>query len=357
MKWSIVGLLSLGLVAAVSAFFLVLSLQGRAKPRDSGDVTLTLPPQPTEPRMVDILIAARPVAAYARLSTEDVRVEKIPLQEAEDLLRKGAFRDPLQVAGRVTEVPIQLDELIVPDMFVRRESGLLITTALAEGKRAVSLSLNDSMGIEGILYPGSYVDVIASMKVNSGVQGDTRPISMTLLQSAYVLAVGDKSVVSPEGNGDKADGSSAVAGSSRPSVTLLVTPEEAELLKLAMAEGSVSLVLRDPRDEQTSAANASTRLADLSPTIAAFEQRAHKRQQEEESDRQAQREREALLASFEVEKARAQKEVDDLKLERDRLEALRALEAQTAPPWQAEVIRGGTVESKTFENPLKKGGS
>ena len=177
MKWSIVGLLSLGLVAAVSAFFLVLSLRSDEKPQERGDVTLTLPPQPTEPRLVDILVAARDLEAYARLSTTDVRVEKIPLEEAEDLLRRGAFRDPLQVAGRVTEVPIKTDELIVPDMFARRESGLLITTALTQGKRAVSLSLNDSMGIEGILYPGCYVDVIASMKVGTGVQGDVRPIS------------------------------------------------------------------------------------------------------------------------------------------------------------------------------------
>jgi Flp pilus assembly protein CpaB len=354
MKWSIVGLLSLGLVAAVCAFFLVLSLQDKAEPRrDNGDVTLTLPPQPTEPRLVDILLAARDVAAYSRLSTEDVRVEKVALQEAEDLLRKGAFRDPLQVAGRVTEVPIQKDELVVPDMFVRKESGLLITTALAQGKRAVSLSLTDSMGIEGILYPGCYVDVIASMKVSSG----SLPLSMTLLQSAYVLSVGDRSVVSPEGSGNEGDAGTAMTGSNRPSVTLLVTPSEAEVLKLAMAEGSVTLVLRDPRDTETHSPEPGTRLADLSPTIAALEQLAVARAKEEEADRQSKRQREALLAGFEVEKARADKELEDLKREHDRLQALRQLEAVTSPPWKADVIRGGTLESKVFENPIKKGGS
>lgn len=355
MKWSIFGLLTLGLVAAVCAFFLVLSLQEKKETRPSGDVSLTLPPQPTEPRMVDILIAARDVAAYSRLSTEDVRVEKVPLQEAEDLLRKGAFRDPLQVAGRVTEVPVKKDELVVPDMFVSSESGLLITTALAQGKRAVSVTLNDNMGLEGVLYPGCYVDVMASMKV--GFMGDARPISMTLLQSAYVLAVGDRSVVSPEGNEGNKDAANSIGGQNRPSVTLLVTPDEAELLKLAMAEGSVSLVLRDPRDTQTHDPKASTRLADLSPTIKALEDLARARAMEEEGDRQSKRQREALLASFEVEKARAEKEVNDLKLERERLEALRALEAQTSPPWKADVIRGGSLESKTFENPVKKGGS
>jgi len=306
--------------------------------------------------MVDILVADREVEAYAKISTDDVRVEKIPLQEAEDLLRKGAFRDPLQVAGRMTEVPIQPDELIVPDMFAKRESGLLITAALAEGKRAVSLSLSDPMGIEGILYPGCYVDVMASMKVSTGVEGDTKPLSMTLMQGAYVLAVGDRTVVSPEGNADER-GSSGITGTSRPSVTLLVTPEEAELLKLAMAEGSVSLILRDPRDEEVTGPEPGTRLADLSPTLAAYEERARRRQMEEELDRQAQREREATLAAFEMEKARAEKEIDDLKLERERLEAQRALEEQTSPPWNAEVIRGGTVEVKTFRSPTKKGGS
>jgi hypothetical protein len=188
------------------------------------------------------------------------------------------------------------------------------------------------------------------------VQGEVKPHSMTLLKGAYVLAVGDRSVVSPEGAADS-KGSSSITGSSRPSVTLLVTPDEAELLKLAMAEGSVSLVLRDPRDKDLGAPEASTRLADLSPTLAAYEERERQRQLEEEMDRQAQREREALLASFQIEKARAEKEVDDLKLERERLEALRALEEQTSPPWTAELIRGGSVETKTFQNPAKKGGS
>jgi len=216
-----------------------------------GNGSVTLPGSSGEPRLVDILVAARDVEAYSRLGTEDVRVEKLPFDEAEDLLRKGAFRDPLQVAGRVTEVPVRAGDLVVPDMFVRRESGLLITTALAQGKRAVSLSLSDSMGIERILYPGCYVDVIASMTVPTGSQGELQPLSMTLLQSAYVLAVGDRSVVSPEGDGDTASASRSFAGAARPSVTLLVTPDEAELLKLAMAEGSVSLSLRDPRDGET----------------------------------------------------------------------------------------------------------
>jgi hypothetical protein len=78
---------------------------------------------------------------------------------------------------------------------------------------------------------------------------------------------------------------------------------------------------------------------------------------EEELDRQAQREREATLAVYEMERARAEKEIEDLKNERERLEALRALEEQTSPPWNAEVIRGGTVEVKTFRSPTKKGGS
>jgi len=171
------------------------------------------------------------------------------------------------------------------------------------------------------------------------------------------LAVGDRSVVSPEGSEEPNDASGRIAGSNRPSVTLLVTPDEAELLKLAMAEGSVSLVLRDPRDTETHAKEPSTRLADLSPTIAALEERLRARAQEEESDRQNKRQREALLASFELEKARSEKEVHELKTERERLEALRLLEAESSPPWKADVIRGGILESKTYENPIKKGGS
>lgn len=325
MKWSIVGLLSLGLLAAVSAFFLVLTLRDDA-PKSTGEATNVVAPDSNESKLVDIVLAARPVEAFARLDVQDLRVERVPLHQAEDLLRKGAFRDPLQVAGRVTEVSMQPGELVVPDMLVRRESGLMITTALAQGKRAVSLSLSDTMGIEALLYPGCTVDVIAALDVRNTLQGDPTPLSMTLLRDIYVLAVGDRSVVSPEGGEEQS--ATTVGGKARPTVTLLVTPKETELLKLAMSEGSISLTLRDPRDANAEEETSATRLADLSPSLGAFEARANKR----------------ML-------------VDDLRVERERLEAQRALAAEVSPPWRAEVIRGSSAESKTFEKLLPKGGN
>jgi Flp pilus assembly protein CpaB len=93
---------------------------------------------------------------------------------------------------------------------------------------------------------------------------------MTLLQGIFVLAVGDDTVVSE--SAQATDVGSPMRQARRPSVTVLVDSKQAELLKLAMQEGSVSMVLRNPADEQA-VVGAGTPLHELSPILDAPRER------------------------------------------------------------------------------------
>jgi len=101
-----------------------------------------------------------------------------------------------------------------------------------------------------------------SLRAEAGSQ--SRPVSMTLLQSVFVLGVGQQTVVS---GSEREQSGSLASGRRRPNVTLLVDLEQAEMLKLAMQEGSVSLVLRNPTDASIETVEG-TSLSSLAPVLA-----------------------------------------------------------------------------------------
>jgi pilus assembly protein CpaB len=168
--------------------------------------------------------------------------------------------------GKVLLRAVEEGEAITSGLFAGLGSGVHLASALKPGMRAVSVTLTDNMGLEHLLYPGSVVDVLASMAVRDDAGGEARPVSMTLLQGVFVLAVGDETVVSE--SAQATDVGSLMRQPKRPSVTLLVDSKQAELLKLAMQEGSVSMVLRNPADERAVVAEG-TPLYELSPILEA----------------------------------------------------------------------------------------
>ena len=265
MKWSILGLFSLGLVAAVCAAMLVTSIRaGEARAGAAGAVLrpLSAPASgaPGQESEAAVLVAARALEALSVLDASALRTERVPLDE----LEPGAVASVAAAIGRVLVRPVEEGEPITTAVFAGEGSGVHVASALRPGMRAVSVALNDNMGLETLLYPGSVVDVLASMALRDA-GADERPVAMTLLQGVFVLAVGEETVVSEGPREGEAAGATARA-SRRPNVTLLVDSKQAEALKLAMQEGSVSLVLRNPADESL-LDDAGTPLHELSPIL------------------------------------------------------------------------------------------
>lgn len=248
MKWVTVGLFALGTVAATCAAVLVASL-------DSGDSAAPA----SAPADATVVVAARDLPAMTVLEESCLVTRKV----APSLAPAGAFGDPLQVIGKVLTQQVASGEAFTARSFVADGSAMRLAAALPEGRRAVTLALNDALSAEGLLYPGCLVDVLATMRMPTDA-GD-QPVTLTLLQGVSVLAVGGRTIVSPAPAEDpKVE---EVRSRDRPAVTLLVDARQAEQLKLAMEEGSVSLVLRNPHDLARPAAPG-TDLAGLSPALA-----------------------------------------------------------------------------------------
>jgi len=357
MKWSIVGLFALGVIASVSAFFLVVALQNREDARGSSTSPGTA--RTTSPTAdVTVLVAARDLESRTVLGGDGVVSRTI----ASDQAPPSYFSDPVQVVGKILIVPLKQGQLFEPSSFASEGSGLRLSSALTAGKRIVSVALDDSMGIEPLLYPGSIVDVLASFKVKSDDGTEDRALSVTLLQGVMVLAVGTRTVVS-----DQPDRSSGmIASGGRPTVSLLVEPPQAEVLKLAMEAGSISLSMRNPMDAESVDAGG-MRLATLSPILAEIEARRRERERVEERNKEEQRDRERTRQNFELEKARyeAEKsrqefEVARMRIEKERLDAERALaaarEQRPENKWETTILRGGKAETRTFALGSSSGG-
>ncbi|MEX0655094.1 MAG: Flp pilus assembly protein CpaB [Phycisphaeraceae bacterium] len=240
-----VGLLVLfGLVAAVCAMLIV---QALTAPDPEAVAEAQAEPE------VQILVAKQALPAMSVVDGDSVTVEQVPRGEAP----AGALQNPVQVVGKVLALPVVAGQAFTARSFARDDSAVHLAAALPHGKRAVTVSLTDHAGLSGLLYPGSVVDVLASIRMESEQDGQSDEATTTLLQGLQVLAVGDETVVSSE---------EALAGRRTPSrlVALLVDPKQAQVLQLAMAHGSVSLAMRNPLDGEKPTTPVTTWLSEIS---------------------------------------------------------------------------------------------
>jgi len=327
MKWSIVGLFAMGIVAAVAAAVLVASLQTSVHAESNAGPALA----DGEFEVRPILVAARDLAPMSIVTAESVRVRQVDRRSAP----QGSFSDPVQVVGKVLRAQLTEGQAFTDAYLAREGSAIHLVSAMRPGMRAVSISLHDDMGLENLLYPGSVCDVLASLDVRRGEGEPVQPTSVTLLQRVIVLAVGNRTFVSPEQDTE----GEGLLGNGRPTVTLLVDPHEAEVLKLAMHTGDVSLTLRNPMDESSIESDGAW-LEQLSPTLSRLA--ANARDKERFSIEKARQE--LLIAQQQLER-------DRLDAERERSEAQRELDRETtgAPVWQTTVLRGPKSELRTFQ--------
>lgn len=148
----------------------------------------------------------------------------------------GAFTDIKQVQDRVLKVGLNRGEALLERklMPVGAQGGL--SAVITEGKRAMTVRVNDVVGVAGFALPGNYVDVMVNARFERAKTESAVPVSLTVLEHVLVLAVAQ------EANRDETKPKVVNA------VTLEVTPEDAEKLDLARSVGALSLVLRNQLD-------------------------------------------------------------------------------------------------------------
>ena len=143
----------------------------------------------------------------------------------------GAFKDMKGLEGRVVRAPVFKGEAILEPKLAPEGTKGGLTSIIQAGKRAISVKVNEVVGVAGFALPGSFVDVMVHT-----TDSKNKAVSKIVLQRILVLAVAQ------EANRDETKPKVVSA------VTLEVTPQEAEKIDLARSIGALSLVLRNPID-------------------------------------------------------------------------------------------------------------
>jgi pilus assembly protein CpaB len=184
---------------------------------------------PTRP----VVVAATDLQVGAELRREDLRMIEWPANAAP----QGAFTNADEVIGRGLIMPVIENEPVLPMKLASKEAGAGLPPVIPPGLRAVSVRVNEVIGVAGYVLPGTRVDVLATL---TPTREQVDVTSKVVLTDVQVLAAGTKLEQS-------ADGGKPTAVSV---VTLLVNPTEAERLTLASTEGKIQLALRNPLDRE-----------------------------------------------------------------------------------------------------------
>lgn len=149
----------------------------------------------------------------------------------------GAFSDVKAVQDRVLKVGVLRGDAILDRKLAPSGTTGGLSAVIAQGKRAMTVRVNDVVGVAGFALPGNYVDVMVHSQQDRGKGEAPTPVSMTVLEQVLVLAVAQEA--------SRDDTKPKVVSA----VTLELTPEDAEKLDLARSVGTLSLVLRNQMDK------------------------------------------------------------------------------------------------------------
>lgn len=190
---------------------------------------------------VAISTAATDLDAGHVLTAEDVKEQKVSTTVAgsEGLLSKRS------VVGRVLIRSLVSGQAIARKSLAGTGTGPEIESMLADGYRATTVTLSDS-GPGTFVYPGSVVDVIAVFEMPKSAPNGGEMVSRTVIEGAQVLAVdGYADAAKQAAQSETSRKSSTSRG---PIITLLLTPNQAQVLQLARNLGSLSVTLRSSDD-------------------------------------------------------------------------------------------------------------
>jgi pilus assembly protein CpaB len=183
-----------------------------------------------------VVVAAMDIELGSRLNIQMLRTVDWPSGS----IPPGAFDDSKNLQDRVVKTSIQRGEAILSGKLAPLGTQGGLSAVISEGKRAMTVRVNDVVGVAGFALPGNYVDVMVSAQQDKGgakTNEENQQISKTVLTHVLVLAVAQEA--------GRDDTKPRVVNA----VTLELTLEDAEKLDLARNIGTLSLVLRNQIDK------------------------------------------------------------------------------------------------------------
>lgn len=176
-----------------------------------------------------VVVAAQDIEVGTRLTSKMLQVVEWPTTSP----LKESFNSPDKITDRVVNTQVLRGEPIVATKLAPPGEKGGLSAVLEDGKRAVTVKVNEIVGVAGFALPGNYVDVM----VNTPDEANNA-VSKIVLERILVLAVAQDTSTG-------ADAKPRIVNA----VTLEVTPEQAEMIDLARSVGSLSLVLRSQVDK------------------------------------------------------------------------------------------------------------
>lgn len=192
---------------------------------------------------VEIIAANGRLAKGRKIGSDDIGVRKMPKQfVTKDMILRKDFR---YIENRELKNSLEDKAPLKWSDIVGHEFGVnTLAEKLKDGERAVSIPISGAAGVSGMVNPNDCVDIIGSftLPAENGNPDETELVTLTVLQNITVLATGNESFT----------GTRTARQSNYNSVTLLVTPEQAELLVFTQQiKGRLSLALRRRGDTKT----------------------------------------------------------------------------------------------------------
>jgi pilus assembly protein CpaB len=202
-----------------------------------------------------VAVALLDISLGARIAPEMVRMVDWPA----NALPPGAFSDPKLLDARVTRTSIQHGEPIMESKLAPPGTQGGLSAVVGEGKRAMTVRVNDVVGVAGFALPGNYVDILVNTQdeLAKNASGRDPSISKIVLERILVLAIAQES--------SRDDTKPKVVNA----VTLELTPDQAEKLDLARSVGTLSLVLRNQIEDKPVNTEGATKTSLLDTKVAA----------------------------------------------------------------------------------------
>jgi pilus assembly protein CpaB len=223
----------LGLLAALFAAVLVAALTTGPQ----GVPSLSLSNAPTQ-----VVVAEKALTAGHVIASDDVRLQKVTSVD----VSPGSIQSIAPLIGRVLIREMAEGQQLTAGSIAGLGTGPEIEAMLDQGFRAATITLSDR-GPAQFVYPGGIVDVIAIFDIPRGYPGEGETVSRTVLDGIRVLAVEGFSDAAAQAEA-KDELKGALRSGRGPTLTLLVTPDEAQVLQLARSLGTLSVTLR-PTEE------------------------------------------------------------------------------------------------------------
>jgi pilus assembly protein CpaB len=181
-----------------------------------------------------VVVATVDIPAGSRLEPEMLSTIDWP----SSALPTGAVADPALLKARVVKLDVVRGEAVIEGKLAPVGTMGGLSAVIAEGKRAMTVRVNDVVGVAGFALPGNYVDILVHAQRDEG-KGEAKPISKTVLEHVLVLAVAQEA--------GRDDTKPKVVNA----VTLELSLADSEKLDLARSIGTLSLALRNQTDEAT----------------------------------------------------------------------------------------------------------